>query len=432
MTETFTDEALIDHLQSAAFDYFLMRCNCLNGLIPDTSREGSPASVAGIGFALASYPAAVERGWMTRAEAVKRTLATMQFFWHGPPGATFETIGHRGFCYHFLDIKSGKRAWKCELSFIDTALLIAGMFVVATYFSKQADGESEIRDLVDKFYRRVEWDWALNGGKDEALSWKPGEGFSPWRWDGYSEGLILYILGLGSPTHPLVPADYQKWESNYQWRNLYDIEYLHGGPLFMHHFSHAFIDFRGIRDDFMRIHNLDYFENSRRATLIQQQYAIENPHSFIGYGKNCWGLSAGDGPSNCKVKAHGKVYQALGYAARGVPDGPDDGTLMPSATLASLPFTPELSVNAIRHIQQKYPELIKHQHIPSAFNPSLPDKKSGIWISDGYYALDQGIIMLMLENHRTGLIWSIMRDNKFIKEGLRKAGFEGGWLNSAK
>ncbi len=423
-----SDESILDHLQRAAFDYFLLRTNPENGLVSDTSHPGSPASIAAVGFALSALPVAVERDWITRTEAITRTLATMRFFVEGPPGATFETIGHRGFCYHFLDIKTGHRAWECEVSFIDTALLLAGMLVAASYFRQKTKEEEEIRHLVEQFYERIEWRWALNEGKTVAMSWQPGDGFAADRWEGYNEGLLLYVLGSASPTHPLPPESYQAFTASYNWRELYGQSFLYAGPLFIHHFPHAWIDFRGIRDRFMREHNCDYFENSRRASFIQREYAIENKRGFEGYGENCWGLSAGDGPCNRIVKVGKKRYPALGYAARGVPDGPDDGTLMPSASVASLPFTPEISMAAFRHFLQNYPRVILNYHMPSGFNPTLRDKNGEIWISDGYYALDQGIMILMIENFRSKFIWKLMRKNRFIVKGLRRAGFEGGWL----
>jgi len=423
------DEDLLDHMQRTAFDYFLLRTNPENGLVADTSRVGSPASIACVGFALSSYPAAVERGWITRAEAVKRTLTTMRFFWHGPAGSTFNTIGHRGFCYHFLDMKTGKRAWECELSFIDTALLLAGMLAASSYYTKRNKAENEIRKLVDKFYRRIEWTWALNKGDTLALAWSPGSGFLPYRWQGYNEGLILYILGLASPTHPLADKDYEVWASGYEWRKLYKTSFLYGGPLLMHHFSHAWIDFRGIQDSFMRRKNCDYFENTRRATVIQRAYAIENKRGFEGYDKNCWGLSAGDGPSNQIIKVKNKRYQGLGYAARGVPDGPDDGTLSAAGVIASLPFAPDLTLKAIHHICHTYPAVIQNHHVAGGFNPTLKDKQGKIWISDAYYGLDQGIIMLMIENYRSQGMWKLMRKNAYVSKGLAKAGFKGGWLS---
>lgn len=427
------NNSILDFLEREAFDYFLLRANPENGLVPDTSREGSPASIAVVGFALSSYPAAVERGWITRDEAVKRTLATMRFFYNGPKGKTFKAIGHRGFCYHFLDMKTGRRAWECEISFIDTALLLAGMFTAATYFSKKTKEEASIRLLVDKFYRRIEWDWALNKGDTLALAWSPGKGFKKQRWKGYNEGLILYLFALASPTHSLEAKDYHVWASSYKWEDLEGIECLYAGPLFIHHFSHAWIDFRGISDHFMCRHNCDYFENSRRASMIHRRYAAENKWGFKGYNKDCWGLSAGEGPAGKKITtAKNKKVDGLGYAARGAPFGPDDGTLSPAALIASLPFIPKRVLTAIRYIQQHYPNVIKNYHVPGGFNPSLVGKDGRIWICDAFFGLDHGIILLMIENYRTGLIWSLMRRDPYIKKGLKLAGFRGGWLDKCR
>ncbi len=423
-----SDESILDHLQRAAFDYFLLRANPHNGLVADTSRVGSPASIAAVGFALSSFPGAVERGWITRGEALKRSLATLRFFVEGPPDATFESIGHRGFCYHFLDLKTGHRACKCEVSFIDTALLLAGMLVASGYFKGKTEEEKELRDLVERFYRRIEWTWALNGGAALALAWKPGQGFAQDRWQGYNEGILLYLLGLASPTYPLARENYQAWTATYEWRTLYGKSFLYAGPLFTHHFPQTWIDFRGLQDEFMREHKSDYFENTRRAAFIQREYAMENKRGFSGYGANCWGLSAGDGPSNRIVKVGKKRYRTLGYAARGVPDGPDDGTLMPSAAVASLPFAPTWAMKTFRHLMKTYPRVILNYHMPSGFNPTLLDDKGEMWISDGYYALDQGMMVLMIENFRTELIWELLRQNRYIVKGLRCAGFTGGWL----
>ena len=424
-----SDLIMLDRLQNAAFDFFLLCANPRTGLVADTSREGSPSSIAGTGFALSVYPVGVERGWMTRRAAVERTLNTMRFFCDGPADGGFDAIGHRGFCYHFLDMHSGKRAWDSELSMIDTALLVAGMFTAASYFTGDDKNERAIRRLVEKFYRRVEWDWALNGGRTFALGWLPDSGFIPQRWDGYNEGLIMYILGLGSPTHRLAPDDYRAWGETYECRTEYGIHYLFAAPLFIHHFSHAWIDFRGIHDMFMRERKLDYFENSRRAALVQRHYAIDNPQGFTGYGADVWGLSAGDGPSDRWVTAKRRRHMTLGYAARGAPGGPDDGTLMPSATIASLPFTPVQTMKSLRHIRRTWPDVIQNDHVPSGFNPSLLDKNGDMWISDGYYALDQGIMLMMIENHRSNFFWRLLRGNKHIVHGLQRAGFKGGWLD---
>ena len=249
-----------------------------------------------MGLALASYPVAVERSFVSRAQAVERTLATLRFFWNAPQGPMPDATGHRGFFYHFLDVTTGRRAWRCELSTIDTTILIAGALTAAAYFDRATDDEREVRRLADSLYRRVDWQWAQNGEATVSHGWKPETGFLRYRWQGYNEALILYVLGLGSPTHPLPEKSYRAWTSTYRWKKLYGHEFLYGAPLFMHQLSHLWIDFRGIQDAFMRRQAIDYFENSRRATYVNQQYAIRNPKGFRDYGQHAWGITASNGP----------------------------------------------------------------------------------------------------------------------------------------
>ena len=213
-----------------------------------------------------------------------------------PPGPEPDAAGYKGFFYHFLDIETGRRVWQCELSTIDSAFLFAGVLTVATYFDRDTADEAEIRRLADALYRRADWNWACDGGPTLTHGWRPETGFIPHRWQGYDEGLLLYILGLGSPTHPLPPESYRAYCATYQWKTIYGRELLYSGPLFTHQLSHMWIDFRGIRDDFMRERGSDYFENSRQATFVQQEYAIRNPLGFAGYGEHCWGFTACDGP----------------------------------------------------------------------------------------------------------------------------------------
>jgi hypothetical protein len=425
---TLSDDDLLDRLQRAAFGYFLSAYNPTNGLVADRSVTGSPCSIAVVGFALSSYPVAVERRWMTRDEAVERTLATLRFFLNSPQSETPDASGYKGFYYHFLDMQSGRRVWQSELSLIDTALLLAGILTAGAYFTGSARSETEIRELADALYRRVDWHWAQNGKATLSQGWKPECGFLHYGWDGYSEASTLYVLAIASPTHPISASSYSAWTATYQWENLYGHDFLYAGPLFIHQFSHAWIDFRGIRDNFMREKGSDYFENSRQATYIQREYALRNPHDFHGYGENCWGLSAGDGPSPARIRIDGVERRFFGYAARGVPYGPDDGTIAPSATLASIAFAPELSIGAIRHFRECYPETINKYRMPSGFNPTLAGNGSKCWISDGYFGLDQGIVVLMIENYRSQLIWKLMRKCSCIGTGLRNADFRGGWL----
>ena len=427
---TLSDNDLLDRLQRAAFGYFLNAYNPANGLVADRSLAGSPCSIAVVGFALSSYPVAVERGWMTRDVAVERTLVTLRFFLNSPDSEAPDATGYKGFYYHFLDMQSGRRVWQSELSLIDTALLVAGILTASAYFTENTQSETEIRELAGALYRRVDWRWAQNGKATLSQGWKPECGFLHYGWEGYSEASILYVLAIASPTHSIPANSYSSWTATYQWENLYGRTFLYAGPLFIHQFSHAWIDFRSIQDRFMREKGSDYFENSRQAIYIQREYALRNPHDFRPYneGENCWGLSAGDGPTPDRLRIDGIQRRFFGYTARGVPYGPDDGTIAPSATLASIAFAPEMALAAIRHFCEHYPEVINEYRLPSGFNPTLVRNGSKCWISEGYFGLDQGIVVLMIENYRSQLIWKLMRQCPFIGNGLRNADFRGGWL----
>ena len=282
-----------DHLQTLqrnTFRYFWQETNPENGLIRDhTSADNIPASIAGVGLALASYPVAVERSFVPRAQAVERTLTTLRFFWQAPQGPMPDASGHRGFFYHFLDVTTGRRAWRCELSTIDTTILIAGALTVAAYFDQATDDEREVRTLADSLYRRVDWRWAQNGDATVSLShgWKPETGFLRARWHGYNEALILYVLGLGSPTHPLPETSYRAWTSTYRWKKLYGHEFLYGAPLFMHQLSHIWIDFRGIQDAFMRGQAIILDNRSRRPSTLNAALRLESK-SFAAMGPS-WG-----------------------------------------------------------------------------------------------------------------------------------------------
>jgi hypothetical protein len=424
---TLSDDELLDRLQRAAFDYFLSNFNPANGLVADTSRTGSPSSIAVVGFALSAYLVAVERGWVTREAAVERTLVILRFFSNSSQSAEPDATGYKGFYYHFFDMQSGKRTWQSELSLIDTALLLAGIFTASAYFTDNSKSESEIRILADALYRRVDWRWAQNGKATLPQGWKPERGFLHYGWEGYNEAIILYILAIASPTYP-VPSCYQAWTGTYQWESLYGHDFLYAGPLFIHQFSHAWIDFRGIRDRFIREKGSDYFENSRRATYIQREYALRNPHEFRDYGENSWGFSAGDGPGRERLRIDGRDRHFFGYAARGVPYGPDDGTIAPAATLPSIVFAPEIALPATRHFCEHYPDIVNEYRLPSGFNPTLTRNGSRCWVSEGYFGLDQGIVVLMIENYRSQLIWKLMRQCPYIGKGLRSATCRGGWL----
>ncbi len=421
----------LDRLQCEAFSYILHETNLANGLVVDRTSVDWPASIAAIGMALTAYPVAVERGFITRAEAVKRTLTTLRFFWNSPQSSDPDATGYHGFYYHFLDMQTGQRAWRSELSTIDTAILITGMLTAGIYFSGDNADEREIGTLAESLYRRVDWRWAQNGGATLTHGWKPKSGFLKYRWQGYDEALLLYVLGLGSPTHPLPPESYAAWASTYEWKSCLGHEYLYAGPLFTHQISHLWIDFRGIQDEFMQGKGIDYFENSRRATLIQQQYAIKNPLKFKGYGENGWGITASDGPGPKKMKVNGIERRFYDYLARGVPFGPDDGTLAPWAVVASLPFAPEIVLPAIDYlIHDVELKNTGPYGFKASYNPSHPPIafNQPFWISPYHFGIDQVPIVLMIENYRTNLIWQLMRHCPHIVNGLRRAGFTGGWM----
>ena len=424
------DEEWLHALQKATFNYFWRQTNPENGLIPDNTLVATPASIAGVGLALAVYVVGVDRGFVSRAQALERTLVTLRFFSGSVQSTGVDATGYRGFYYHFLDVGTGRRAWRCELSTIDTTILIAGALTAGAYFARDTDAEREVRALAEELYRRVDWRWARNGGATVTHGWTPERRFIPFRWKGYNEGLLLYVLGLGSPTHPLPAEGYLEWTSTYQWKTLYGHEFLYGGPLFMHQLSHLWIDFRGIQDAYMRAQGIDYFENSRRATYVQQAYAIRNPRRFAAYGEHLWGITASNGPGPATRRVNGVTRRFLGYRARAVPYGPDDGTLAPWAVVASLPFAPEIVLPTLRHCLERYPSVAKAHGLVCSINPTFPgsSRRPGPWISHAHFALDQGPVVLMIENYRSGLLWRLMRRCPFIVSGLRRAGFNNGWL----
>jgi hypothetical protein len=435
----FDAAAALDALQRSAFLYFLKETNPANGLVRDKTpadepaRAGNadaPASIAAVGFALAAYPVGVERGLLTRGEAVGRTLAALRFFWTSPQGPGPDATGHKGFYYHFLDMRSGRRAGRCELSTVDTTFLLAGMLAAAAYFNQDSAAEREIRALADALYRRADWRWAQNGGATVTHGWTPEDGFLKYRWEGYDEALLLYALGLGSPTHPLPEDSYAAWASTYSWKQVYGHEFLYAGPLFIHHYSHMWIDFRGIQDEFMRGKGIDYFENSRRAALVQQQYAVRNPLEFEGYGPHFWGLTASDGPGWTTRRIRGVERRFFDYLARGAPYGPDDGTVAPWAVFALLPFAPEMVLATVQHFRDVYPQVLGKYCFKCSFNLTFADEARGGpgWASAYHFGINLGPIVLMVENHRSGLPWRLMRQCPYLVRGLRRAGFRGGWL----
>ncbi|HEV7317246.1 MAG TPA: glucoamylase family protein [Ensifer sp.] len=421
----------IDSLQRAAFGYFLDHADPVTGLIADTSLPGAPSSIAATGFGLSCYPVGVERGWMARAEAARRVLCVLRALAEGPQSRDSRATGYGGFYYHFLDMRSGERTWRSELSTVDTALLMAGILAASAYFSGPDDAERDIRRLAEKLYARVDWRWALHRGETVTMGWRPPGRFLRHRWRGYSEALLLYVLALGAPEHAIGPEHYAAFTDGYDWIDASGVPHLNAAPLFIHLFPQAWLDLRGLADRPMRERLTDYFENTRRAIELQRAHAQLNPGGFAGYGEHLWGLSACHAPRGRLRMRDGRWQRLFGYANRGAPFGIDDGTLIPWAACACLPFAPDASLAALDHIAASYPGLLRQGRFPGGFNPSLPGAGPEGWIDDRIVGLDQGLVVMMIENWRSGLIWDLMRQVPGVRRGLRRAGFAGGWLETA-
>ena len=421
-------EALVDDLQRRTFQWFWDTTNAQNGLVPDRWPTESFSSIAAVGFGLTAYGVGAERGWVSRGDAAQRVLTTLRFFENG-------VEGNKGFFYHFVDMKTGKRFKTVELSTIDTTLFLAGALFCQSYFDRDDAAEREIRDTVERLYRRAEWTYFHERPPLVSMGWTPEGGLHDYDYTGYNEAMILYILALGSPTHPISPKAWNAYTESYTWAD----DHLNFAPLFGHQYSHVWIDFRGIKDHYMRAKGIDYFENSRRATVWQRNYAIRNPQGWRGYGENVWGLTACDGPFDGEWPVNGTPKKFYTYAARGAAPNEvrDDGTLAPTAAASSIAFTPELSVAAIEAMARTYPRAYQKYGFIDSFNPTLNvprDVQMGHivegegWFDNDYLGIDQGPIVAMIENHRSGLVWNTMRKNEHVRRGLRRAGFTGGWL----
>jgi hypothetical protein len=381
---------------------------------------------------------------VSRGDAARRTLATLRFLWSAPQdSAGSGAIGYRGFFYHFLDQASGARYGQVELSTVDTALLLAGALFVQGYFAGTDSTERAIRELADSLYRRTDWRWAAPRPPLVAMGWTPETGFLPSDWVGYNEAMILYLLALGSPTHPLDSLAWDAWTSGYRWGTFYGQSYVQFGPLFGHEYSHVWVDFRGIRDAYMRAHGIDYFENTRRAAYAQQAYAAANPDGWRGYSGVLWGLTACDGPANVTLTLAGRARQFHTYWARGaaLDDVNDDGTLAPTAVGGAVPFVPEIALPALQALRRfAGGRLFATYGFLDAFNPTftapVPVERGDVdpvfgWVDSDHLGIDQGAMLAMVENYRTELVWRVMRRHPYLVRGLVRAGFAGGWLGAA-
>lgn len=398
------DEQFLEDLEHRSFNYFWEQADPQTGLVPDRARiDGSSldenhrnvASIAATGFGLTALCIGAERGWITRSQARERARNTLRFF-------ADKAFHEHGWFYHWLDAKSGERRWKSEVSSIDTALLVAGVMTVRQYFRT----DREMVGLATKIYERIDFRWMLNG-HPLLLShgWKPETGFLKPRWDTYSEDTILYLLAIGSPTHPISPASwYALWRDRYRYEG-YEYFTTIGVPLFMHQYAHAWIDYRDRREN--RGDQIDYFNNSIKATLAHRAFCLNLVHEFPAFGPNIWGITASD--------------SAKGYLAWGGPprDADIDGTVVPSAAGGSLMFTPEISTAALRAMHEKFGSKTYGKYgFVDAFNPNTG------WIDSDVIGINAGIILLSAENSRTGNVWNWFMLNREIPRAMQLVGLK--------
>lgn len=457
-----SEAAFSEDVTERTFRYFWDTTDRARCLAPDRWPSNPFSSIAATGFALTAFGVGAERGYVSRGEAAERTRDCLRFYWTAPQGPeAVGKSGYKGFFYHFLRNDDGTRFKTNELSTVDTSLFLGGVLFAQSYYDRDDPVEGEIRDLAEKIYTRVDWRWAqrnttgteatnLPNSHAITMGWKPEDGWETHDWVGYNEGMLVYVLALGSPTHPV---DKDAWDRGWaadlekDWGSFYGQEHLQFEPMFGHQYSHVWIDFRGIKDAFMRGKGIDYFENSRRATLAQQAYGAANPNKWLGYSANVWGWSASDGPGYSKgqYRVNGVAREFNGYMARGVSAirVVDDGTIVPTAAGGSVPFAPEVTIPALMAMRAKYgARLYTRYGFKDAFNPSFTfagaDTRGGTvdpglgWIANDHLGIDQGPILAMMENHRTELVWKVMRKNPHIVRGLKRIGFTGGWLDQAK
>ena len=390
------DERLLDELERTGFALFRDEANPVTGLMPDAARAdgsggGPVANVAGSGFALGAFCVADARGWMAHAKVVARVRLMLHFLATQAPN-------EHGFLYHFLKMETGERAWGCEVSSIDTALMLCGALTARQYFD-----DPEIRQLATRLYERVDWPWMQNGRQTLCQGWSPEKGFTRYRWEGYAEHMGMYLLGIGSPTHPLPATCWKVWRREPVGTH-YGYTFIECPPLFEHQYSHAFVDFRGQRDDFA-----DYWHNSVFATLAQRQMCAGMQGEFHYFSTNLWGITASQAADG---------YKPWGGPPRTTLTNALDGTLVPCAPGGSIPFAPRECLDALRTMKAQFGGRIWRKYgFVDAFNPQTG------WVSADVLSIDTGITLLMAENHRSGLIWKEFMKNTEVREAMAAAGF---------
>jgi hypothetical protein len=388
------DDALLNEIEQRGFQYFWDQAGPETGLVRDRCNvlkndNTIVASIAATGFGLTALCIAEQRGFVTVSDARDRVLATLRFLWKKMPT-------HRGFFYHFADINTGERVWDSEVSSVDTSILLCGILMCRRHF----DEHSEISYLAYEIFNRVDWSWLSEDTSLLPHGWTPEFGFLPYRWDYYSEMMMIYLLGLGSLQHPLSPDAWNAWKRT---KFEYDgIRYIGSfAPLFVHQYSQAWFDFRGKRDQYA-----DYFVNSILATDAHRHFCLELGKQFPDYSDDLWGISASDSQK--------------GYVIWGGPPmmGPIDGTIVPSASAGSLPFMTQPVLRVLRNIRERYPRAWSQYGFINAFNPLKN------WYDTDTLGIDVGISMLMAENVRTGFVWNTFMKNQEAQRGMDRAGFK--------
>ena len=398
------DDPFLEDLGHRCFRLLWEQADPATGLVVDRARTDGTrepraaniASIASTGFALSGLCIAAERKWIPPRQAAARALATLRAF-----DAKIEN--QHGWFYHFLDATTGERAWKCELSSIDTALLLCGVLTARQYFH----GDSEIPKVATHIYERVDFQWMLNGSPNVlSHGWKPESGFLPSRWAKTSEGYLIYLLGIGSPTHPLPPESWYAWERTVSTYG--GFTYYSGAPLFTHQYPQAWFDLRGLRDK--PPSGIDYFQNSIIATKVNRAFCMDLAKDFPeSYSPEIWGISASDGQK--------------GYHAWGNPPKRDniDGTVVPCAAGGSLMFLQDLCLATLHAMKDRFGDKIWTRYgFVDAFNPTTG------WVDPDVLGIDQGITLLSAENARTGNVWKWFMRNPEARRALQLAGFQKG------
>lgn len=409
-----TTNALLNYVQETCFDYFWYWANPANGLVPDRSETSSAASIAAVGFGLTAIGIAIDHSWITRTAGVARVLTTLNTFANGPQGTnTAGVIGYNGWFYHYLDMNTALRSGGSELSSIDTCLLLGGVLYCRQYFNQTNSNEAQIRSLADQIFNAVNWTWMARGTDAVSMAWYPGgTGFSANNWIGYNEGMIIYILGLGAPTNYLPASAWNEWTSGYSWQTVSGQSFVYYPPMFVYEYSHCWIDFRHVADAYMNNRSSSYFENSRRMALAQVAYCSQTPAPYPGYNTNDWGLTASDDPGN------GNPTYVVHGLPGGVPPGTDNGTIAPTAAGGAMPFAPEYAVPAILHFYNQF-----RQHIWTAFSFRDAFNLGQGWYDTDELGIDQGPIIIMIENYLTQKPWNLFMQNPVVQSGLQRAGF---------